>query len=142
MANTIDIVPKIVETKTDEGGGNTSVVREFTPDVVTKLGGTLPWDTDTRQLQCGETVVDNNKDFNQRINYECVATKSQLTTLFQMRNSADTVRLISAAYSGPITFDELVWERISDSNGAVTAANGADEQPRYKVQLQSKEESG
>jgi len=129
IAQLHNVTPKLV------GGGET-----FEPDVVTRLGGTLPWDTQTRQLQCGETVVDNNDDFNIRLNYECEATHTEFETLQRMRSSPAQIRLISPAYSGPVTFDELTFDRIPDSNARVDE-RGEDKQPMYRIQLQSKEET-
>jgi hypothetical protein len=127
-----EIEPKLVQTD--------PVEIEFQPQVVTRLGGTLPWDTESRQLQCGETVVDNNDDFNIRLNMECVANHDQFRLLQRMRANPSQIKLVSAAYSGPVTFDELRFDRITDANGAVTPT-GPDEQPMYQIQLQSKEES-
>lgn len=127
-----EIEPKLVQTE--------PVEIELQPQIVTRLGGTLPWDTESRQLQCGETVVDNNDDFNIRLNMEAVVNHEQLRLLQQMRTNPAEVKLVSAAYSGPVTFDELRFERVPDANGAVTAT-GPDEQPMYEIQLQSKEES-
>jgi len=123
------VVPKLV-------GGDVT----FEPDVVTRLGGTLPWDTQSKQLQCGETVVTNNEDFNLRINYECEATHSEFKKLMWMRASPEEIKLVSPAYSGRVTFDELTFDRISESNARVDQA-GENLEPMYKIQLQSKEES-
>jgi hypothetical protein len=115
--------------------------REFTPNVVTRLGGTLPWDTKSTQLQCGETVTDANGDMNFRLVYHCVATQTEFETLLEMRNAPQTIRLVSAAYTGPVTFDELKFDRVTDENGTVVRGEGLNEEPKYTIQLQSKEES-
>lgn len=124
-----EVVPKLV------GDG-----LEFEPDVVTRLGGTLPWDTQSKQLQCGETVVNNNDDFNLRINYECEATHTEFKKLLRLRASPEEIKLVSPAYSGRVTFDELTFDRISESNARVDQT-GENLEPMYKIQLQSKEES-
>lgn len=113
---------------------------EFTPDVVTRLSGALPWDTQSTQLQCGSTVVENNDDFNHRITFECVAKHSEFMALQSMRAEPGGVKLVSAPYSGTVTFDELRWEQIADANGAVQNTGEQNTEPRYKIQLQSKEE--
>ena len=123
------ITPKLVQ------NGST-----FQPKVVTRLGGTLPWNTESTNLQCGDTIVESDEDFNIRINMECVASHTEFVQLVDMRQQPERVRLISAAYTGPVTFDELAFERVTDANGQVTPA-GPDEEPLYNIQLQSKENS-
>jgi len=113
---------------------------EFKPDVVTRLGATIPLDTQTKQLQCGETVVDNNGHFNARINFECEATHTEFKKLKRMLTSPEEIKLISAAHSGYVTFDELTYDRIPESNARVNES-GENTEPMYKIQLQSKEES-
>jgi len=124
-----DIVPKLV-------GDDV----EFEPDVVTRLGGTIPLDTQSKQLQCGETVVDNSGDFNARIVYRCEATHSEFKKLEWMLASPSQIKLVSPAYSGYVTFDELTFDRITESNARVDQS-GENTEPMYKIQLQSKEES-
>lgn len=114
---------------------------EFDPISVTRLGGTLPWNTDSKTLQCNETITDADGDSNIRLDYECTCTLNQLRTLQRMRANPNNVELISPSYSGPVTFDQLKFERVPDANGGIRADVGEDNQPRYLVQLQSKEES-
>ena len=128
------IVPKLVQ---EDSSGST--IESFEPNVVTKLGGTLPWETDSAQLQCGKTVTSNNGDKNLRLNYVSVAPKSEFDSLVRMRQMDGTMKMVSAAYSGPVTFDELKFERIPDSNGFITL-EGSRNEPLYEIQLQSKEE--
>jgi len=158
VQNTSDIIPKLVqeiardpedvdtgnlpeEFVTELSDPQSVTRREFTPNVVTRLGGTLPWDTQSTQLQCGETVTDANGDMNIRLVYHCVATQTEFETLLKMRNAPQTIRLVSAAYTGPVTFDELKFDRITDENGTVVRGEGLNEEPKYTIQLQSKEES-
>lgn len=119
----------------------TTTRREFAPLVVTRLGGTLPWDTQSTQLQCGETVTDANGDMNFRLVYHCVAPKSELETLQLMRANPNDVKLVSNLYSGPVTFDEMKVDRVPDTNGAVVQGVGERDEPYYTIQLQSKENS-
>jgi len=158
--NTNDIVPKLVQEVPQEetdaedavadfvGVGTTIPTepteptrREFTPDVVTRLGGTLPWDTKSTQLQCGETVTDASGDMNIRLVYHCVCTQSEFERLKRMRSAPQTIRLVSAAYTGPVTFDQMKFDRVVDENGSVIRGEGLNEEPKYKIQLQSKEET-
>ncbi len=126
------ITPKLVE----KGGG-----REFDPIAVTRLGGTLPFETDSMQLQCGETITENGGDMNIRLVMECVCTYGELEKLQQMRSNPDNIKLVSNSYTGPATFDELKFDRIPDANGAVVRGEGVSNEPLYTVQLQSKEDS-
>jgi hypothetical protein len=112
---------------------------ELEPVVVTRLGGTLPFDTSSKQLQCGETVTDSGGEKNLRLVYHAVVTKTQFDTLARMRKNGDSVELISTAYSGPATFDELKFDRITDANGAVIRGEGTTREPLYEIQLQSKQ---
>lgn len=114
---------------------------EFDPISVTRFAGTLPWNTDSKTLQCNETITDADGDSNIRLDYECTCTLNQLRTLQQMRANPNNVELVSPSYSGPVTFDQLKFERIPDANGGIRADVGPDEQPRYLVQLQTKEET-
>jgi hypothetical protein len=56
---------------------NGNITREIKPDVVTRFGGTKPFDTTSTQLQDGQTVVDERGDTNLRLNMEMVLTFSQ-----------------------------------------------------------------
>ena len=114
------------------------LVREMEPLVVTRLGGTLPFETASTQLQCGETITEANGDMNIRLVYHATCTLNQLDTLRRMRSNPGKIKLISHFYSGWADFDEMRVDRITDANGVVTATGNVD-QPIYKVQLQSKE---
>ena len=126
-----------VTLETRESG---STVRSITPEVVTRHGGTLPFDATSTQLQDGQTVTDDNGDMNLRLNTEIVVTFSQFRTLNQMRNDDGELFVVSPAYSGPATFDQLKWDRIPDADGRVTAT-GKEQTAMYSVQLQSKEQN-
>jgi hypothetical protein len=137
----LEIVPKLQQLG---GENNDTVIREFTPNVVTALGGTLPWNTDSKQLQCQQTITEADGDMNIRLRYECVATKSEFIKLQRMRETPQDIYLVSAVYTNPVTFDQLKFERVTDSNGHITTNQGVREEPKYEIQLQSKEgtESG
>jgi hypothetical protein len=113
----------------------------FEPIVVTRLGGTLPWETNSKQLQCGKTVTDNNGDNNTRIVYHAVCTKTQFKDLQRMRARPMDVKLVSAAYTGPVAFDQLKFDRVTDANGTIVAEDGYTKEPIYEIQLQSKEDT-
>lgn len=131
-------VPRLVQ-EIEENGE--TVERTFVPLVVTRLGGTLPWNTNSTQLQCGTTVTDNSGDMNIRLVYECVCTHSQFKTLQEMRQEPAAVRLVSQSYTGKVTYDELKFDRVADSNGAVIAGDENTNEPIYTIQLQSKEDN-
>jgi len=65
---------------------NGNITREIKPDVVTRFGGTKPFDTTSTQLQDGQTVVDERGDTNIRLNMEMVLTFSQFQALNQITN--------------------------------------------------------
>jgi hypothetical protein len=111
---------------------------EITPLATIRLGGTIPWDTSSKQLQCGESITDNSGEQTHRLNMEAVVNHEQFKVLNQMRNNDTQLTLVSAGYDGPATFDQLKWDRIEDANGALTP-NGAEDAPLYTVQLQTKE---
>ena len=125
-----EVVPKLV---TED--------RELQPDVVTRMGGTLPFDADSVQLQDGQTVTDERGDTNIRLNMEFETSAAGLRTLNEMRDSAQQIRLVSTSYTGPATFDQLKFDRIPDSNGVVFADGESRKEARYTIQLQSKEQS-
>lgn len=135
---TTSVVPKLVQ-EYDDGAGFTDRI-EVEPLVVTRLGGTLPWDTESTQLQCGETVTDTSGDLNIRLVYHAIVTHTGFKELSRMRSRPTEVKLVSAAYTGPVTFDQLKFDRIPDANGAVTRDQGEIDEPLYEIQLQSKEE--
>ena len=136
-----ELSPKLVQETDTDGDGEPEIRRELEPLVVTRLGGTLPFDTDSRRLQCCESVTGNDGDQNIRLVMEMVISDSQRETLWDMRDAAATVKLVSASYTGPATFDQVKWDRIADANGAYTRTQGAIDEPMYKVQLQTKEDS-
>jgi hypothetical protein len=108
------------------------------PIATIRLGGTIPWKTESKQLQCGETVIDNSGEMTHRLNMEAVVSHTQFKTLMEMRTSSSSVKLVSAGYTGTVTFDQLKWDQVEDANGAVINGKEVNE-PIYKVQLQSKQ---
>jgi hypothetical protein len=135
------VSPKLVQEIDADGDGEPEIRREVDPIAVTRLGGTLPFDTDSKQLQCGETITRNDGDENIRLVMEAVITESQRETLMEMRSDPEVVKLVSAAYTGPAIFDELKWDRKTDANGAVSRTHGEIDEPIHKIQLQSKQNS-
>lgn len=133
------VSPKLVQVEPVDGGGY-ATVREVEPITVTRLGGTLPWETESTQLQCGATVTDSNGDRNQRLVMQATITHTQFQTIAEMRQAPQDVRLVSRGYNGPVTFDELKWDRIPDANGAIINDEGENNEPQYEIQLQSKED--
>lgn len=134
---TTGVVPKLVQLRRPEEGFPYKI--EVEPLVVTRLGGTLPWDTESTQLQCGETVTDAGGDLNIRLVYHAIITHTDFKRLSRMRSNPTEVKLVSRAYTGPVTFDQLKFDRIPDANGAVTRDDGEISDPLYEIQLQSKE---
>jgi hypothetical protein len=124
-----DISPKLKQGST-----------ELEPVATTRLGGTLPWDRDSVQLQCGETVSSTNGDLNLRLNMEAVVTKTQLEKLNSMRANPTNVFIVSDAYTGRVTFDEFKFDRVTDANSVTFPDRVSDDTPMYTIQLQSKEE--
>jgi len=116
-----------------------NVVSEIKPDVVLRFGGTLPFDSKSTQLQCGETVTSENGDTNLRLNMECILTFSELEQLQSMRTSENTLKVVSNLYSGVAMFDQLKFDRIPESNETVYPDGTTQPEARYTVQLQSKE---
>lgn len=138
QGGSLSLSPKLVEKRDIDGDDELETVRELEPLVVTRLGGTLPFDTDSVQLQCGGTAVSGNSDKNTRLVMEAVITDTQRKKLWKMREHPDNIKLVSNGYTGRAPFDELKWDRIEDANGAVTP-DGVIDEPLYKIQLQSKE---
>jgi hypothetical protein len=136
------VTPKLIQERTaqeaDEGE-DPIPRREFEPIAVTRMGGTLPWNADSTTLQCNQTVTDVDGDDDFRLNYEASCTLAQLRTLQEMRAAPEAVRLVAPLYNGPVSFDQLKVERLPDANGGVRRGEGADPQPRYTIQLQTKE---
>lgn len=132
------VSPKLTQTVRNDDG-EVIEQREVEPIATTRLGGTLPWETESFQLQCGETVTSNNGDMNIRLAMEAVLTHTQFKKLSRMRANPADVILVSRAYDGPVTFDEMKFERVPDDNGGITAGDENGDEPRYTVQLQSKE---
>ena len=131
-----EIVPKLVEV--DDNGNK---VQELQPDVVSRMGGTLPFDADSVQLQDGQTVTDERGDTNLRLNMEFETSKQGFEKLISMRDSGNRIDLVSATYTKPATFDQLKFDRIADANGVVFADGESRKEARYTIQLQSKEQS-
>jgi len=118
---------------------NANVVRELKPDVVTRFGGTVPFDTTSTQLQDGQTVVDGRGDTNIRLNMEMVLTFSQFQALNQITNEGNFLRVVAPSYTGKATFDQLKFDRVPDANGHVDNSGNKVSEAKYTVQLQSKE---
>jgi len=116
-----------------------NVISEIKPDVVLRFGGTVPFDSTSTQLQCGETVTSENGDTNLRLNMECILTFSELKQLQSMRTSENTLKVVSNLYSGVAMFDQLKFDRIPESNETVYPDGTTQPEARYTVQLQSKE---
>ena len=133
------IIPKLREVQSVEN--DDEIVREVEPISVERLGGTLPWDTESEQLQCGETVTSTSGDHNFRLVYGAIITFDQLQKIQFMRQNPDLVKLVSRFYTGFVNFDELQVERIADANGAEIRGEGHVDGPLYEIQLQSKEDN-
>ena len=131
-----EVVPKLVEV--DDNGNK---VQELQPDVVSRMGGTLPFDADSVQLQDGQTVTDERGDTNLRLNMEFKTSKQGFEKLISMRDSGNRIDLVSATYTKPATFDQIKFDRIADANGVVFADGESRKEARYAIQLQSKEQS-
>lgn len=136
------VSPKLVQGRDKDDNGEIEIRREVAPLAVTRLGGTLAFDTNSKQLQCSETITQGNNDQNLRLVMEGVITESQREKLMKMRSNPSSVKLVSAAYTGPATFDQIKWDRIADANGAQTRTHGEIKEPLHTVQLQSKENNG
>jgi len=136
MSTSQNIVPKLVQESTDS-----IPRREFTPRVVTRLGGTLPWDTDSVQLDCGKTITQVSGDKNIRLVYHCRVPLSELRVLEKMRQETPQVKVVSTMYNGPVSFDQMKVDRVPDSNGIIVNGGENIDEPMYEVQLQTKEES-
>jgi hypothetical protein len=113
---------------------------KFDPVAVTRLGGTLPWDTQRDQTLCGESIVDDSGDMNVRMVMEGVMTASDLADLFALRFNNDAVDLNWAGRSATgiknVTFDQLKFDR-TDEDDVVDVDDNTE--PLYSFQLQSKE---
>ena len=133
--------PKLVQEVDTDGDGGPEIRRELEPLVVTRLDGTLPFDSDSATLQCGQNVTGNDGDQNIRLVMEMILTNSQRETLWDMRDASSSLKLVSASYTSSVTFDELKWDRIADANGASSRTHGEIDEPMYEVMLQSKEDS-
>ncbi len=118
---------------------NGNVVRELKPNVVTRFGGTKPFDTTSTQLQDGQTVVDGRGDTNLRLNMEMVLTFSQFQALNQITNEGNFLFVVAPSYTGKATFDQLKFDRIPGTNGHVDNSGNSINEAKYTVQLQSKE---
>lgn len=115
----------------------------FKPAIVTRFGGTLPWNTQRDQTLCGESIVNQNGDLNARITMEGFITLDQLGDLFALRNSSSEVKVrwegVDATGINSVTFDQLKWDRRDEEDLADYNGQAA---PQYSFQLQSKEDSG
>jgi len=131
----LSVEPELVQ-PVDDG---TDDERAIQPLSVHRLGGTLPFETNGTQLQCGTTVTDNSGDQNNRLILGAIVTLSQFETLAVMRENPESILLYSPAFSGPVTFDELKWDRIPEANGAVLPDGTNVDEPLYDITLQQKE---
>ena len=129
--------PKLVSV---DSQGNT--VNEIQPQVVSRFGGTLPFDADNTQLQDGQTVTDPGGDENIRLNMECVLNYDEMLTFQQMRQSENSIRVIyNRVFSGPATFDQVKFDVVSDANGVLYADGEYQDTEQYTVQFQTKEQT-
>jgi len=96
----------------------------------------LPWDRQSNQTACGQTIQYQNGDKNWRVVINGILTIDQLRALDDIRDQ-DQVDVRTAEFGTfPITFDQLNVTRASENSvGHIEGDYG----PLLKFQLQSKE---
>lgn len=127
------------ETAVVRGGDAVDVTPRIGPiePIVLDAEYQLPWDRDNNQTACGQTIQNQNGDFNWRIVFSGVLTLTQLDQLRALRRRADAVETRSAVFGvRSVNFDQLNLTR--SQNPSVINVNGTIE-PIYEFQLQTKE---
>lgn len=105
--------------------------------IVMEAKYSLPWQRDTNQTACGETIQNQNGDLDWRIVFRGVVSRSQLQELTSLRDSSGSVETRTAAYGvKTVVFDELQVTRADEQS--VGEIDGEVE-PLYDFQLQTKE---
>lgn len=116
----------------------------FQPAVTTRISGTLPWNLERDQSLAGESYIAQNGDMNLRVVIEGICFKSQLDSLFELREQAEEVRVITdmtdAAGVTTVSFDQLKVDRKAEnSRGSFTYQGREVTEPLFSFQIQSKE---
>ncbi|TKX58901.1 hypothetical protein EXE44_04980 [Halorubrum sp. SS7] len=97
----------------------------------------LPWDRDNNQTACGQTIQNQNGDFNWRIVLSGVVSLSQLDAIRAMRGDASGVETRTAMFGiREVNFDQL---NVTRSENPSVINMGGEVEPLYEIQLQTKE---
>lgn len=120
--------------KTPDSVEETVVVR---PPVVKKVNAILPLNTQTTMGTGGRTFVNTNGDLNYRVTIDGYLFQTQLDTLKEeLLTQYDTVKVISASFTGLVNFDRFEHTRhVKEAE----ADNGEDMEAFYSFQLQNKQ---
>lgn len=108
--------------------------------VVMKHTFDLPFDTDSTQTACGQTVrsVNGSKDW--RVTFTGVLTLEQARRLDELRRQQTSISVRTALFGETtVDFDTLSLKRTSEEAvGEIEGVTG----PIYEFQVQSKQDSG
>lgn len=97
----------------------------------------LPWQRDSNQTACGQTIQRQNGDLDWRIVFRGVVTLSQLDALRGLRSNSGEVQTRTAVFGVKVvTFDELRVTRADEESVGSVEGNT---EPLYSFQLQTKE---
>jgi len=109
------------------------LVMEYTTD--------LPFDTDSTQTACGQTVRNVNGDKDWRVTFTGMVSLNQAQALNELRRGQTEVSVRTALFGETtVDFDTLSFKRMSeDAVGDVGDDNVVG--PIYEFQLQSKQQS-
>jgi len=109
------------------------LVMEYTTD--------LPFDTDSTQTACGQTVRNVNGDKDWRVTFTGMVSLDQAKALNELRRGQTEVSVRTALFGETtVDFDTLSFKRVTeDEVGDVGSGDSVG--PIYEFQLQSKQES-
>lgn len=97
----------------------------------------LPWNRKSNQTACGQTIQNQNGDYNWRIVIEGILTLPQLNELRRMRGEGKAEVVTQEFGAMKVAFDQLNIERVSEEAvGEVEGYQG----PIVNFQLQTKED--
>jgi len=120
---------------------------QFTPPIVTRINGILPFDTNTDQYLCGTTETTRTTDSNWRATMEGVAYLRHLSVIKRLREETDGEVLLLTPMTlelgtERVNFDRIELDRPQDLNKRPVRHNGeVVREPIYTFQFQSKEDS-
>ncbi|MFC6990204.1 hypothetical protein ACFQJD_18620 [Haloplanus sp. GCM10025708] len=109
---------------------------------MTRVGGTLPLNTDVAHGTGGRTYVSQTGDMGVTFTMEGYLFRPELKELTELVRSTEKVQIITDGYTGMAVFDQFKWDRNDqEQRGNYTFQGTPVTEPLYTFQLMQREDT-